>query len=312
VHSPAAFPPTNVVFHDPAVFRQELEQLFEREWFFVGTLDELRTSGGLRYPLGGSQYHVVDEDGLRAWRQGGPPSLPVQAVGPYVFVHGGAPTRSLPEALGPQGQILDELGAAARGLLFEVRQIIQANWKLVVCGAIEDYHVPFVHGRSVAPWRREPALPVLHPGGHSSYSTSAEVGPLPRLLHGVIAGTRPTPHVFANHLVFPNLLTIRLWGIVHITTFVPLSPGRTLRRTRVYEHSPPGFFHPRRPLRALASWALRQGMSITFREDLAIAAEAQMGTAASLDQLRGPAHAEESRVEHFLQETARRLGASPP
>ncbi|MGE4143776.1 MAG: SRPBCC family protein [Planctomycetota bacterium] len=298
---------THGVFHDRALYERELATLFAGGWFCAGTRDELER-GELVHPVGPWRYHVTPGDPLRAWREDEPQrALPAEARGPYVFVCGAAPPpQPLSEALGPQAEVLERLGALARGFLFEVRQEIPANWKLVVSGAIEDYHVPHVHGRSVNPWRRDPAPPLLHPGGHSSYGTSAAGGLGPRLIHRVVAGAAPVTQDFENHLVYPNLLTIRLWGLVHVTTLTPLARDLTLRRTRIYEHDPPSGWSPRRPLRALTARVLRELMSVTFREDLAIAIEAQAGTSISQSRRRGPAHAEEARVEHFLAETWRR------
>jgi len=303
------FSERNDVFHDPAVFAAERARLYEEGWFFAGTRDALP----LRYPVGEQAYRVAaTAGGLRAWREEAPQrSLPVEAIGPYVFVHGGRPRESLRDYLGPQAATLERLGALAGGLLFEERFPIGANWKLVLAGGIEDYHLPAVHGRSVGRWRKDPAPPELFAGGHSSYGCPAGVGPAMRLFHGLVAGTTPVEEVFGNHLVFPNLLTIQLWGLVHVTTFLPLGPARSERVTRIYEHDPPRGLSLRR-LRGPLVWTMRRGMGVTFAEDRWIVEEAQAGTRISQHFRRGPTHSEEARVGHFLGELERRLGTNSP
>lgn len=293
------FPPTNVVFHDPAIFEQELATIFGAAWVFAGTRDQLPIELPLPTPL---EVRAAEGGVTCAGRT-------VEAIGPLLFV-GGPEAGALREFLGPEQVVwLEGLADVIEGgsLLFEVRMPIVGNWKLVVSGAIEDYHLPFVHGRSVEPWRTEPAEPTFAPRGHSSYATTAHLGVGARTLHRVLCGGGLAEPVFANTLTFPSLLTIRLWGLVHVTTFVPQAPDRTLRITRVYGHDAPSWLNPRWIARAGLKRGLRAGMSVTFREDLAIVEEAHHGTLAGRDQRRGPAHAEEARVEHFLAEVERRV-----
>ena len=62
----------------------------------------------------------------------------------------------------------------------------------------------------------------------------------------------------------------------------------------------------RRFLPLLARIARRRQGKI-MAEDKWIVGEAQLGTRAGAQLRRGPAHREEARVEHLLQEIARRL-----
>lgn len=308
-----AFADTHAVFHAPAIWEAERRVLFEEGWVAATTRDLVaRVDAEVREPVAGATVAVRREaDGLRATRtrDAVTTDLAVAVRGPCVFVCGGAAPPPLEEALGPDAcALLDDVGVHAVGPVFEERQTIGGNWKLVVSGAIEDYHLPHVHGKSVNPWRRETAAPTLFPGGHSTYGTEAPIGPLPRVLHGLLAGREPCPPRFANHLVFPNLLLIRLWGLVHVTRFVPLAVDATARVTRVYTHTPlPPLLHPRRPVRAALAAITRRAMGITFREDRWIVEEAHAGTGTAQDLPRGPAHAEEARVEHLLAEVGRRL-----
>lgn len=299
------FPATHAVFHDPAIWAAERSRLFGG-WVALATRDQLARPGArVVEPLAGQAVTLVrTAEGVTA--AAGEVPWTVVERGPLLF---GAPAPAAPlsEALGPAAAVVDRFGELAAGLLFEVRQEIGANWKLVVSGAIEDYHLPHVHGRSLAPWRREPAAPTVEQGGHSSYTTSAVVGPAMRLLLRLVVGRTPPP-TFENYLVYPNLLLIHLLGLVHVTRFVPLAIDRTLRVTRIYTAEPrPGPLNPRRAVRALLGVLLRRGMQVAFEEDRWVTEEAQAGTAAAQDLRRGPAHAEEVRVEHLLAETARRL-----
>ena len=273
------FPPTNAVFHARRVFDAERELIFGDSWLF-------------------------DE--------GPGPTRRAERVGRLGFCHRGTSDGSLEDFLGP---ILGEVQAvsdAAVTPLFETRMEIAGNWKLVVSGAIEDYHLPTVHKQTVTPWRTSPAKPFLASGGHSSYVTPAKVGAIPKALHRLIVGSAPVEEIFKNTLVFPNLLLIRLWGLTHVTTFEPLSPGRTLRVTRVFDCSAGrSLADPRRWSRATVARAFKLGANVTFREDRAIVEEAHAGTLAGRRLLRGPAHVEEARVEHFLAEVGRRLRGSP-
>ena len=103
------FGPHNDVFHDPEVFAAERERLYEEGWFFAGTLDALP----LRYPVGERVYRVEAAAGgaLRAWREGDSRrALAAEAIGLYVFVHGGEPREALRDGLGPMAATLERLG----------------------------------------------------------------------------------------------------------------------------------------------------------------------------------------------------------
>jgi phenylpropionate dioxygenase-like ring-hydroxylating dioxygenase large terminal subunit len=296
---------SNAIFHDPSLHRRELARIFRPTWRFL--LPRHEAPGGARaLPLACGPVRVSGSgDGLRAEAEGRP--LPLAWLDRLAFVHLGEPERTLEEELGDLLPFAREVAALAGGreLLVQVDEAVAANWKLVVSGAIEDYHLGTVHGRTVAPWQTEAAVPTLGARGNSSYTTPARFGPLPRALHRLIAGPPPSER-FTNALVYPNLLLIRLWGLTHVTAFVPQGPDRTLRRTRIYAPAP-ARLSPTRPARWTVAQLLERGVLRTAAEDRAVVEEAHAGTYASRDLQRGPAHTEEARVEHFLAETARRL-----
>lgn len=232
----------------------------------------------------------------------------LEQLGAFLFACEDERAPDLREALGPRAAYLERLSEDLGTEVFMVRMEIEANWKLVVSGAIEDYHVPFVHGQSLDPSRTTAAEATLDPGGHSSFITPAPIPPGLTTLMKLFAKAEPK-RTLENALVFPNLLLVQIWTLTHVTTFVPLGPDRTLRVSRLFDLAPNrpwwtplGFLH--RALRPLGY----RGVFGVYEEDRVIVEEAQRGSASATHLSRPPAHAEERRVEHFLQEAARRLG----
>lgn len=298
-----AFPATHAVFHDPGLFERELAALYEGGWFFLGA-GELLDEGGLSCPAGERLYRACGE---RAWREDAPSqALRLERAGPFAFAAGAGAKGSLGDYLGPQRALLEsfELGT----FLFAERERVRANWKLVVGGAVEDYHVPHVHPGAIDAHRQAPAAPRLHPRGHSSYATPAALSGVLALAHRALTGGPPPRLEFQNHLVFPNLLAIRLWGLVHVTRFVPLRPDLTERWTRVYTQRGAPALGTRVAQALLVPW-IRRGFRRTFAEDRAVVEAAQEGSGLVQWRPRGPAHAEEARVEHLLDAVAARLAA---
>jgi len=232
----------------------------------------------------------------------------LEQVGAFLFACEGSEAPPLREVLGERVAYLEAVSQDLGCEVFEVRMEIEGNWKLVVSGAIEDYHVPFVHGQSLDPSRTTAAEPTLNSGGHSSFITPAPIPPGLTTLMKLFAKAEPKRSL-ENALVFPNLLLVQIWTLTHVTTFVPLGPDRTLRVSRLFDMAPNrpwwtplGFLH--RFLRPLGY----RGVFGVYEEDRVIVEEAQRGCAGATHLTRPPAHAEERRVEHFLQEAARRLG----
>lgn len=234
--------------------------------------------------------------------------LSLEQVGSFLFV-AESPTQPLREALGAQVAFLERVSEDLVSEIFEIRMEIAANWKLVVSGAIEDYHVPFVHGQSLDPSRQSAAENTLSSPGHSSFAIPAPIPfGLATLMRIFTKGKEPRRSL-ENTLVFPNLLLVQIWTMTHVTAFVPLGPHRTLRYSRLFDMAPKrpwwtplGFLY--RVLRPLGY----RGVFKVYEEDRLIVEKAQRGTAGAKTLVRPPAHAEEVRVEHFLKETAARLG----
>lgn len=232
-------------------------------------------------------------------------------LGKLIFVHDD-PTQTEADLRAFLGEEADEIAAIsekAQRPLLECRMPLKGNWKLAVSGAIEDYHVPFVHKQTLQKGRKStPDDYLLREHGHAVFSTAAPLGwkkPLLRWLGGI----EPLEQ-FESHFVFPNLLVIQIVGVIHVTRFVPVAPGETLRVSQLYDISPPrGWWHPLEWLRWAIMPLARKGIHKVFHEDRAVLEEAQIGTGVAPDLRRGPAHMEEARVEHFLGEVQRLVNA---
>ncbi|MEZ6184431.1 MAG: aromatic ring-hydroxylating dioxygenase subunit alpha [Planctomycetota bacterium] len=245
---------------------------------------------------------------------------PLAAVqlGELLFVHEDA---SLGEAdlrafLGSEAERIARISAHAKRPLLQCRMPLQGNWKLAVSGAIEDYHVPFVHQQTLKKGRTSTAEDYeLCPGGHAVFSTAAPLSGLVRALLRWLGGVEPLER-FESHFVFPNLLVIQIVGVIHVTRFVPVSPGETLRVSQLYDISPRrSWLNPLEWLRALVMPLARRGIHKVFVEDREVLELAQRGTGYAQTLARGPAHLEEARVEHFLGEVRRQVdgeGAGAP
>jgi len=300
----------------------------EREGFIGAFVNSCRHRGARLCGTAGSgkikcPYHgwVYDCGGrlLGATRRKGLPdfdpnvlglhALQAETVGPFIFI---APrdthTASLRDFLGPIAEELLRLSETMCGFFAEIRMVIDANWKLVVGGGIEDYHVSFVHGGTLGKAEPQPAISSLHKNGHSSFRVPFTASALIRALvrHAVGNELINEQH---NHLVFPNLLAVRTWTIFSTHQMIPIGVNRTLRISRLYDTFPRRSVFTSSGL--LQRTARRQGLKIAkavYGEDRDICEIAHRGTLAGRMLPRGPAHAEEARVEHFLREVARALG----
>ena len=355
------YPPTNAIFHDPALLELEQEQIFARGWVLVGTADQLPapntrfvyeaqnrsllitrdeegklhgfvnacTHRGTRLCAGPGEgritcpYHgwVFGNDGrlLGASRRTGFPPfedadyglrpVSVEQVGAFLFAHGEtAPAVGLREYLGAMAGHLETISQSVGTFLVETRLTIEGNWKLAMSGSVEDYHAPFVHRQATDRVRYGENTTTLEENGHSWFRLDAPVPPALRVALRVLTGKAPRPDL-ASYCFFPNVTIVTIWSIVQVSNWIPVGPGRTLRVTRYFaERRPPGRFSPGRLLVPLLAGIVRRRSRRIPAEDQWIVGEAQIGTKSSPTQLRGPAHAQEARVEHLLAEVARRLG----
>jgi phenylpropionate dioxygenase-like ring-hydroxylating dioxygenase large terminal subunit len=354
------YPRENRIFHDPALFEEELERIFSNGWLCVGADDQLprpktwfvyedversllltRTeSGDVRafvnacthrgtrlckaagagrqlqcpyhgwtYDLSGKLLGVPRRAGCAPFADGDYAlrSLPVEQVGRMLFVNPtGRPLPPAREALGPMAAKLEALGQELTTPIAEHRYDIAANWKLVVSGMIEDYHVPFVHRWTLHPGRKSASESTLLERGHSSYELSIDPGALVRRLVALIGGRRPPPK-HSSYLVFPNFVQNLVLNVATVNLFIPTAQDRTLLVARLYDTSPArARWSPLGWIQRI-QWLISRVFSHrVYLEDQWVVEEAQRGTRAGSELRRGPPHAEEARVEHFLREVATR------
>ena len=228
--------------------------------------------------------------------------LAIDRVGRFIFVHGCAtPGVSLREYLGSMTGNLEALSASMGVSLFKTEVPIESNWKLAVSGGVEDYHARFVHSDATTAIAIGENTTTLAEHGHSWFRFDVPIPPLLKRLLTFLLGEEPEP-VLESHFLFPNITIVRIWSMVKVSNWVPMAPGRTMRRSQMF--APP---HSRRRFLPLLATIARRRQGKIMAEDQWIVGEAHLGTRAGVKLLRGPAHREEARVEHLLQEVARRL-----
>lgn len=219
----------------------------------------------------------------------------IALVGQFIFAHSSPnPSISIEAALGVEKDMLEAVVRPDSGLLHVEQFPIDSNWKFCVSGAIEDYHLPAVHGQSFNKRRKDAAVPELRPGGHSAFSA-------PRF-NGV-----GKEQIFENDLVFPNSVVIRTRQFIHVTTCTPMSPTLTIHTSRLYDSATKNKKIRHFLFTKFATKSVHKG----YVEDKLATEEAQAGTRIAQQMRRGPTHSEEVRVDHFLNEVGRRVNNAP-
>ncbi|MGE3540670.1 MAG: RHO alpha subunit C-terminal catalytic domain-containing protein [Candidatus Tectimicrobiota bacterium] len=174
-------------------------------------------------------------------------------------------------------------------------------------GSVEDYHAPFVHAQAIRRVRPGENTTTLASHGHSWFTLDAPVPPALRVALYGLMGEAPRP-TLGSYCVFPNVTVVTIWSLVQVSNWIPVAPDRTLRVTRYFATTPlPARWSPRRLLLPILARLARRRSRKIMREDQWIVREAQAGTRTATTMRRGPAHAQEARVEHLLAEVARRL-----
>ncbi len=257
----------------------------------------------------GALRALPEPDGLPVDRAScGLEPLPIDVIGDLVFVGGSGDVPPLREALGPGLELLapwERLGAPLGTLTIEV----EADWKMVICGVIEDYHLPFVHGRTLDPWVSGPARPRILEGGHSGYDIPLRIPPL---LGGLLRYGAGLPDAakgdYRHALVLPNLTLGRCLGLAWTNVHDPVATGRTVQRFTLYAADGVSASGLRRGVQAVHAAITRRRHLRAFLEDRDIFHEVQAGRAASPDRAWGPVHAREPRVAAFLDAVSAGVG----
>jgi phenylpropionate dioxygenase-like ring-hydroxylating dioxygenase large terminal subunit len=167
-------------------------------------------------------------------------SYPVEACGKFVFVRTGEGV-GLREQLGGFYQVLEDFSAHIGAQIHYGTFPHAANWKLLVENVLECYHCGVVHRDSFIPMGigREALDEVVTDSGHSSCHFPRLDQPREQLRQRYLSHLkdRGLTHNSLYHIhVFPNLFVSSPEGLAfYVGQALPLGPGETLLRTRLFE-----------------------------------------------------------------------------
>jgi phenylpropionate dioxygenase-like ring-hydroxylating dioxygenase large terminal subunit len=147
------------LYYDPAIFEEEMEKIWYREWVFVGHDSEVPNPGDvLPKRIGLRQVFLTRAaDGGVTVTQDADGADPIARVGTYRgFVFGSfSPTGlTLDEHLGHTRPLLDQFVNLAPDGEIVVRagtqkMRMQCNWKMQLENSVDNYHGNFVHESNV-------------------------------------------------------------------------------------------------------------------------------------------------------------------
>lgn len=148
-------------------------------------------------------------------------------------------TLDIGDFLGP----LDaELAAFAMdGYVHERTQLLHQpfNWKLVVDGFLETYHIRFLHRDTIGPYISS-NFALFDPYGLHARMTGLRTS-FKKVLDGTTDGTDLLPHIALIYLVFPN--TVLVWQSDHFETWSvfpdPVAPAGMVARASLLAPSQP-------------------------------------------------------------------------
>jgi len=137
------------------------------------------------------------------------------------------------------GELDDELSSFALDSYVEERATelrADLNWKLVVDGFLETYHLPILHRETIGPYIRAKPAPFTPFGRHGRMVAL-------RQSFDQIASAEPEsadllPHVAIIYQVFPN--TVLVWQGDHFEIWAPFpadEPGRSVSRVSLLARS---------------------------------------------------------------------------
>ncbi|MCX7863968.1 MAG: aromatic ring-hydroxylating dioxygenase subunit alpha [Novosphingobium sp.] len=79
------------------------------------------------------------------------PHIHLEVIAGLIFLHFGAPERSLREELGPMAERMEQLPVARATTFSEYVYEIDANWKITYDNFQENYHLRFIHPSTAGP-----------------------------------------------------------------------------------------------------------------------------------------------------------------
>jgi phenylpropionate dioxygenase-like ring-hydroxylating dioxygenase large terminal subunit len=143
------------LYYDPAIFEEEMEKIWYREWVFVGHDSEVPNPGDMQEKRIGLRqvYLVRGADGQVTVAQDSDGASPIARVAAHRgFVFGSfSPTgKSLDEHLQHAKEMIDKFADLSPTGELDVRAGVHkvrygANWKMQLENSVDNYHALFVH-----------------------------------------------------------------------------------------------------------------------------------------------------------------------
>lgn len=228
-------------------------------------------------------------------------SFKTEVHGTFIFVQqNNYNSLSLDDYLSEVSPFLKNISENNPLFLFEIQEEIQANWKLVISGALEDYHIPFVHKKSIGQYYTSKTEIKLYNNGHSSFSFPIEPNYIMKSILNFLNKEKTEESFLAkSYSIFPNFLVIKSENIIQITRFMPINTKNTLRISRIYFDKS---FYSYKLLKYLSRKLILPLVRKTYNEDKFVVEEVHRGTYYSQDTTSDPTHAQELRIKHFIEE----------
>jgi phenylpropionate dioxygenase-like ring-hydroxylating dioxygenase large terminal subunit len=188
-----------------------------------------------------------------------------------------------------------------------------ANWKLLVENVLECYHCSVVHQETFAPLGigKLPMEQVVLSADHSSSHfprVEEEREHLRRMYYSHLKSRKLAHNSFYHIFIFPNLFIASSEGLsFYVGHALPLSPGETLLRMRLFEPAVE-LSGGKRARQAPINDSVVQTSVAVVQEDRAILENIQAGM--HLSEKPGAIGAEEARISEFMKRYRARMDAA--
>lgn len=155
-----------------------------------------------------------------------------------IWVQIEGPAKDIADYLGAFDEELSSFGLERYVEEREVQLRTEVNWKLVVDGFLEGYHLPFLHARTIGPYIRQKPTPFEAVGLHGrmvavrkSFEAFVDTDP---------SAVDLLPHIAVIYQIFPN--TILVWQSDHFEMWNCFpgrnGPGTSVSRVSLLAPSP--------------------------------------------------------------------------
>jgi len=217
---------------------------------------------GWAYKLDGSLADVPDEDRFFDFKKEDHGLVPVavDVWEGFVFINlDPSPKETLLEFLGELTDSLKGYPFDNLTKVFTYETEVNCNWKVVIDAFQEGYHVAYVHGKSLPDFSRDPALghpqdvklyerhtsfqqQSPEPGAHQTtpveglaFQYGVQIaGAISQVTTGDLEAQEKKSWGFMANRLFPNFFLDVLDGMYFTHEMLPLSPGKTLFRHKMY------------------------------------------------------------------------------